>query len=1345
MKLRLTRPLVVFLMVCSLAQLYAQDAGTPAVKPDRDYKPATGLENWTYEYDTSALKPGTYNIVARAIDSAGNVSFSTPFNLIVDPASDKPVVRIVNPLPMARVGADLNVVGSCVDDDAVAAIDIKLDNDEWVRAQGTDYWSYYLKTATLADGPHTLVVRGIDSNGLAGSESRVPFQLDRTKPLHTVTAPSFGSFVSGKLSVHGSAYDANGLSRVSYSLDSGTTWLPLANSYNKNTKTATFALAIDTRKMPDGPTVLWLRSTDNVGSVGTAVFLYFVDNTRPEITIIAPAEGEVINGASTVSGRVHDDVGIASLQWVYGKDTGSIALTPGNPYFSARFTAPDKPGPASIKFTATDTAGNVSVVTLTRQVDPRADLPVVSLQYPASGSKLEDTIRVSGIARDDDGVKSIVWKLDNGPETTIDTTGPFLFSMDGAASGLRTLSIRAIDVNGLSGPWSVTPFVYVGAAPRLSLARAIDGAGERPFIPGMALSTMEGRAAISGSIEAANSLVDLSYTINEGSPVKLPFAKTPTGASFTIPVSASLPFGVLSVQVSAVDSFGKVGIVRAPFVALDYARPRAGPVLDFGLAAEPDAANPAIIQISDASPLTGTFVIPFAGETIRSVSLEPPSALVRASADGQVVSVQRLADGATAPTTVVVLTERGHRFAAGPFVFRTDQIAPTVSIKQPAFGSWVRGTVALAATAADGDRVAAVEYAINGGAWAPLPAAGAEYRATLDTASLSGPVRLDIRASDAAGNTAVASTAFIVDTTPPAPVRLLPRSGDAFAGPTLFVYNPGEAAQSMAGIQLGKRGAFAPLEPLDVVSFVAQPSDGPLVLRITDRAGNVTELDPAAGLNATMTAPLVPPELAKLKTNAAPAAEAGAGTAVFSGTDASGALSWTAPFIDAPDETLMPDYAARPIRASGAVTLNALFNGISPDPKKPVAMWGFGADAINQPLAIKSDKTGAWAASIKVPARPDGPQSIWVMVQQTSGSATYTRVALDYDTTPPSIDIASPAAATSGKLVAAGPFTLVVRATDARGIVALSYEYGSDKADLAPLPGSGDAVRTFRFQPKTAQATIVVRATDGSGNKAVSTVTVAYDPLADTPVARFLVPTEGAVRSDQNPLIVYASDDDAIASVSAIIDGAPYSAEGPGPLYELAATPLAAGKRTATVTAVDSGGLASAKATVSFGQQGLPPVVRIAAATAPGGSGATERFSAGSSMVLDGKTALQATIVAANGLGRLEYALNGGTWTAAPVPKPEADGTYGLRVVLPVTLPYERSVLAVRATDTAGAIAETTTSLYRVTAARDTAAVVAEGVYLYDQRIDADGMVVLRPGESIGALWYGRPLASARF
>ena len=54
------------------------------------------------------------------------------------------------------------------------------------------------------------------------------------------------------------------------------------------------------------------------------------------------------------------------------------------------------------------------------------------------------------------------------------------------------------------------------------------------------------------------------------------------------------------------------------------------------------------------------------------------------------------------------------------------------------------------------------------------------------------------------------------------------------------------------------------------------------------------------------------------------------------------------------------------------------------------------------------------------------------------------------------------------------------------------------------------------------------------------------------------------------------------------------------------------------------------------------------------------------------------------------------------------------------------------------------TSFYRVASSRSGASVTAEGVYLYDPRLRDDSPTTLSPGDAIGALWHGRPIASVR-
>lgn len=1346
--------LVFIVLTVSLA--LGAGAQEPPKKPNPHYTDARGLDNWTQEYDVSTLKPGTYNIIARAVDSAGNIAFAAPFNLIVDPESDLPVAGIVNPLPAARVGGDLNIVGTCVDDDAVAHVDIKIDDGAWQRATGSDYWSYYLPTSGLPDGPHVIAVRGVDVNGLEGRETAVNFHLDRTKPRHTINAPAFGAIVSGRIAISGSAYDANGLVEVSYSMDAGRSWQALKNSYDKKTKTASFSLAVDTRKLPDGPAVLWLKSVDGVGSEGLAVFLFFVDNTKPELVVLSPGADEAVNGRFELRGRVYDTVGIKSLSWVYEKDSGQVELLPGNPYFSLPFVAPPKAGTATVKLRVVDVAGNESTVLVVRKVDDRADLPLVSLVQPAPAATIEGAVYVVGSARDDDGVAFIDWKLDSGAETRIETRGTFSFVIPGAASGQRVLSVRAIDIHGLAGPWVQAPFTYVGSPPSLTLRRASDSGGERDFAPGMQLSTMDGKALISGTIAAANPLVSLSYTVNGSAPVNLPFTKTAGGAAFTLPLSSSLPFGVLDLAVRAADSYGKTGTVRVPLLATDYTRPRAGPLVDFGLALEPTADSPVAISLGASTPLVGSFVTPFDGEDIKSVKLEPETKLVAVGHEGQIVSIKRSGDGETGPTMVVVETRRGHKFSAGPFIFRSDSTPPTIAINEPAFGAWLKDTAALVVKAQDADRVASVEYAINGGPWLALEPAGELYRAFLSLEGLSGPVRLDARALDAAGNAALATTAFMADSAAPGAQRILPRDGDRVSGPTLFVVRTDEARQSLERAELGENGIFKPLAAEPVIAFVADASSASLSFRLTDKAGNSSTLDLLAGLDRSAGSLEAPRALASLKSNAdrLPAGIEGPQVS-FAGADATGQLAWTAAILASAEGSGTPelqfaDYTAHPIRVSGAATLNATFRGIAPDPKKPLAFWGFSPEQNDQALPLKK-AADAWTASIKLPARPDGPTTLWFTIPDAGGGQLRTVLALDYDSTPPAIEVVAPGQS-GGKAASPGPFLLVLRASDARGIVSLSYEAGSDKGDFELQPGSGDAARQFAFPAKSAATTLTIRAVDGSGNRSSTSLTVAYDAAADQSKVQFIKPVDASNLPARPPesdggqvFIVYASDDDGIARVDLSLNGTVFQTSGPGPLFSVDAGKPAVGRHTASAIAVDSGGVPGTKTTVAFNQQGTAPTLSIAQVLVEAESGGTQtprEHPAGAPLVVDGKTAFLATIGATAGLAKVEYSFNGGEWANIAVPKPNPDGSYSARVPVPASLPYERSLLALRASDAAGASASASTSFYRVAPPRSGGAVSAEGVYLYDGRLDADGRITVSPETTVGALWYGRPIAS---
>ena len=138
----------------------------------------------------------------------------------------------------------------------------------------------------------------------------------------------------------GTIQDGNGIDKLEYSLDGGQYFSELKikdiklkePDENGLMEYWNFSVPIDTKKTPDGPAVCWFKATDKAGSVGIYSFLYFIDNTSPDVKIVSPADEEV-NGTFTVAGFAKDKIGIQRLSWNFNGETGDFDLIAGNPYW----------------------------------------------------------------------------------------------------------------------------------------------------------------------------------------------------------------------------------------------------------------------------------------------------------------------------------------------------------------------------------------------------------------------------------------------------------------------------------------------------------------------------------------------------------------------------------------------------------------------------------------------------------------------------------------------------------------------------------------------------------------------------------------------------------------------------------------------------------------------------------------------------------------------------------------------------------------------------------------------------------------------------------------------------
>ena len=392
--------IIAFLAVLLPAAVFAGGG-----KDEPEYEAAEGMENWDHTFDVSGYEEGTYNLLIRGVDRAGNVTYGGPYNVKIDPASDLPVTRISNPSSGMRVGTNLNIVGTAVDDDGIGRVEVRIDDGPWVRADGTEFWSTYLDTARLAEGPHVVTARAIDINGKEGLETSVTFHFDRAKPRISVTSHRSGMLLSGKAELSGTVEDDNGVVSLSYSRDGGETYRPLKLDLDKETGIYAFSVKVDTADLEDGPTVYWFRGVDGTGSVGNSAFLFFVDNEGPELTILSPSSDEIVNGVVTVTGMVTDAVGVKSLAYVENGTPVEIPLVPGNPYWTIPidFTT-YKTKSADAEFVVEDLTGNVVGLKHKITLSNDQDVPGAFITFPHAGSAVSNPILLAGYATDDDGI-----------------------------------------------------------------------------------------------------------------------------------------------------------------------------------------------------------------------------------------------------------------------------------------------------------------------------------------------------------------------------------------------------------------------------------------------------------------------------------------------------------------------------------------------------------------------------------------------------------------------------------------------------------------------------------------------------------------------------------------------------------------------------------------------------------------------------------------------------------------------------------------------------------------------------------------------------------------------------
>ncbi len=1357
-------------MLLGVAPSYAAGRGdTPLVD-------AKGLRNWEQNFDISDKKPGTYNLVVEGRDLAGNVTIAGPINVYVDPKSDLPIAVISNPLAGMRVGGDLNIVGTCVDDDSVGRVELKIDDGEWLETDGKEFWSWYLKGSSIEDGRRTLRVRGVDVNGLTGPESVLSFDMDRHAPLGTTESPAIGTLVSGEIRLRGNVYDANGVDSVEYSLDGGRTFTAAKGSLDKKTGNRSVNAPIDTKELPDGPTVIWLRSVDGVGSTGLTPILLVIDNTKPEIELAFPGPEDKVDADFSFFGLSRDTVGIKALSWRIGDLGGEIPLQAGDPFWTVPVSLPVAKGKsAELIITAVDTIGNTSERRFRLTLDLEADKPKTTVLSPQPADRTEGKVFLAGFARDDDGVAAMEYWVDKAAPQRVETSGAFAVDIKGLAPGKRQISVRAIDTKGKAGNTVLVPIEDLGAAPKLGLAELVLAAGSKdartePFTPGMEIAPDSGaalRVAVAGGAKFAAFDWKLSGPGGEGGVSGTIKPKSGEDPGFLVPLPPNMPFGFVEFLATAKDLWGRSAEVSSFAYITDYSTVRGDPAFVFADERLDEAgtfrfvanSGKAGAAIGKPEPLRGRFV----GATLASVELDPPNPAFKASFEGPLVTVEALAEAVVDRIVLVARTDRGHEFRSGEYRFEYDAAGPKIAFDDVT-SNIIGSSLTLAGRVVDPNGISFLGLSVSAGpASAPLDVESRELLA--GSAAGTGPefdsatgrfesvvtlssvpdglIRVSMNAKDSAGNEASATLEYLKDTQGPVLEFVLPTEGNFVPLAAGTLRDPSGIAQfSFAAdgqnfIDMDPRSAF--VQPIAgdaskarfrVVDFAgnstlvglpgvkAEPAQAPVGDTVPDRD---IAAAPDAGEAATLE--LMAGDVAEVAVSVEAQPDLGASVATVesetppsdSGTEAGAPLTEGFGTADTPSVGEAP-VAAEPV--GGAVVEGQSSEGSVPE-------------AASQDLAFEVERE---ALTAQVPGTEPAPVAPPVATTVAAPVAPAASPAAVDPKAVPMVTILSPTG--SGKVQ--GAVILAFRIVSPRPLALISWTFGSKSgtmaaenlvpADAVSAVNAGGtfvgAVVVESVAAKAGPVSATVSVKDSASKSGSATLKLSADPAGALPVLNVVSPVEAAVTDPSFPLMLEAVSPWGIASYQLTLDGGEtrtVKSAGSASFYLEALSP---GAHSAIVGVIDSFGRESAPIKRSFRVIGGDPEIRVDSFSR---KDSREAFLPGAVLALGLGTVsgasgvnLEGTIRAPNGLVSAEVSVAGAPPVKLGFKKGRAN-EYAFSLPLPANLPSGRSDFTVRAKSAVGGEAVYTSFFYRVAPVPETGLFTQEGLYIRDSRIAAAG------------------------
>ena len=1231
------------------------------------YSAATGTTSWTASVP---LVAGANAIVVRATDGAGNQSTAS---ITVTYSTTAPTVTITIPTtnPSFVTGSStITLGGTASDTTGIKMIQYRLlPSVTYLTATGTTSWN--TGTITLSPGSNTIQILATD-NASNTSTASLSVSYDNQPPNLAITGPTSNPTYN----TNGSQVTLSGT--VSANLGATMTSVTWANAGNSTSGPAnivggnwTSASAIN---VVSGPQVITVTATDSVGNIATKTITVNVDLTAPTVSITNPTSPNIRNSTPvavtfSASDPGANASGVVSVGWSRaegGGASGSAVFVSGTTWTA---NIPLVPGTNTITPTATDAAGNIGTgVTLTVNLDQV--LPTLAITGPTPNPTYNTnllTVDLAGTVTANGGasVQSVTWTTNASvvPASGTATLGVGTWTITGVnlAVGTQVITVKVTDTAGNTATQSLT-VVCDQTPPAVSITS--------PTSPNIGHTTPI-LVTFSATDAGGSNVSTVTWSRAEGG------GATGSATLVSAPTwTASVPLvpGTNTITPICTDGAGNVTNGTPLVFNLDLT----GPTLTITGPTGATTYYTSATSLTGPTNLTGS-VAPNGGSSVTSVLYGIGTPTLAANTVAALPTASPTTWSAAGPialsagsqTIAVSATDNAGNTTNTSLTVVQDSVPPSIQILNPTTSATYNtgsATLSISGTASDNVGLQSVTWtnAANAGGGT---ATGTTTWSVSSVALNAGSNLITVTATDLAGNTSNATLTVDLNTLAPTVTITSPTAATSFytaAGSVVLqgtATAAGSATITLVEYALSTSGPFTTISGTTswtTPSLSLTPNaTNTIVIRATDSTtlkGTSTLLViqdsvlPAVAVTtnggANFAAKSSPVALAGTTTTGGSgvasviwsnAATAGSGTVT-------GTATWTSSVPLTPGDNLITYTVTNGAGVTGTATITVTLDDTDPSiaittPVTTGSTYVTGAPVLATLGGTSSDNVaiaaldyrvngGAWTPisppldtwSVGSIGLTSGTNTIQVRATDTAGNTTTRQITVTLDDVKPTVTINSPTAGPSF-ITNVSPMILAGSASDNIDVASVTWTNAANSTS-GTASGTTSWTATGISLVSGANA-ITVKATDDVGNFKTAVLTVTYDPVAPTLAITTPPGATAITKNTTMTLIGTASDNVALATVTATnsANGSTGTFSGSLAAWTFSAINLVNGLNVISVTATDTAGNATTKS-VSVTCDTVPPAIAI---TTPTSSGS---YLTGSTPLLIGGTASDNVAVA---------------------------------------------------------------------------------------------------------------------